>query len=100
MLTGAFDDPDVRVDFLSTHPQDEDARAAMAALWDAFAEVTRTVVLRTGELAVLDNRLAIHGRTAFTPRYDGNDRWLYRTFVHLDHRRSRAMRAGNSHVLA
>jgi L-asparagine oxygenase len=100
VLTGAWDDPDVRVDFLSTHPQDEGARAAMRALQDAFAEVTRTLVLRTGELALLDNRLTIHGRTAFTPRYDGNDRWLYRTFVHLDHRRSRALRAGNGNVLA
>ncbi|TDD40124.1 clavaminate synthase [Actinomadura sp. KC06] len=100
VLTGAWDDPDVRVDFLSTHPRDDGARAAIRALQDAFTEVTRTLVLRTGEMALLDNRLAIHGRTAFTPRYDGNDRWLYRTFVHLDHRRSRALRAENGNVLA
>ncbi|WP_067464483.1 TauD/TfdA family dioxygenase [Actinomadura macra] len=100
VLTGAWDDPDVRVDFLSTHPQDDGARAAMRALQMAFTEVTRTLVLRTGEMALVDNRLTIHGRTAFTPRYDGNDRWLYRTFVHLDHRRSRALRAENGNVLA
>jgi L-asparagine oxygenase len=36
---------------------------------------------------------------AFTPRYDGADRWLHRVFVHLDGRRSRPHRPGNGSVL-
>jgi hypothetical protein len=30
---------------------------------------------------VLDNRRVIHGRSPYTPRHDGHDRWLQRTFV-------------------
>jgi L-asparagine oxygenase len=41
----------------------------------------------------------VHGRVAFTPRYDGYDRWLHRVFVHLDHRRSRPARPANGAVL-
>jgi L-asparagine oxygenase len=99
VLTGAREDPDVRVDFSATCPLDDDAAYAMEALREAFEQVARTVVLSPGDLALVDNRLAIHGRTAFTPRYDGNDRWLYRTFIHLNHRASRASRDGNGSIL-
>jgi len=99
VLTGDPEDPDVRVDFTSTHPLDDEARAALNRLKDAFDEASRTIVLRSGQLAVVDNRITIHGRTAFQPRYDGLDRWLHRTFAHLDHRRSRAVRSGNGNVL-
>ncbi|MEV7899952.1 clavaminate synthase, partial [Streptomyces cyaneofuscatus] len=40
------------------------------------------------------------GRTPFTPRYDGNDRWLHRVFIHTDSRRSRARRSGGGHVVS
>ncbi|GAA0373369.1 TauD/TfdA family dioxygenase [Actinoallomurus spadix] len=99
VLAGAPDDPDVRVDFSATRPLDDDAGRALETLREAFDQVARTIVLTPGDLALVDNRLAIHGRTAFTPRYDGNDRWLYRTFVHLNHRVSRASRTGNGNVL-
>jgi L-asparagine oxygenase len=99
VLTGDPEDPDVRVDFTSTHPLDDEARVALNQLKDAFDAVSHTIVLRSGQLAVVDNRVTIHGRTAFQPRYDGMDRWLHRTFAHLDHRRSRALRAGNGNVL-
>lgn len=99
VLTGDPEDPDVRVDFTSTYPLDDEARVALSALKDAFDQASRTIVLRSGQLAVVDNRITIHGRTAFQPRYDGLDRWLHRTFAHLDHRRSRAVRSGNGNVL-
>jgi L-asparagine oxygenase len=30
---------------------------------------------------VIDNTAAVHGRSPFSPRYDGTDRWLQRAFV-------------------
>jgi L-asparagine oxygenase len=99
VLTGDFDDPDVRVDFNSTHPVDDEARDAWYALRDALVSVLQTLRLEPGDLAILDNRVALHGRTYFQPRYDGTDRWLHRTFVHLDHRRSRPLRSVTGHVL-
>ena len=49
---------------------------------------------------MVDNRVTVHGRTAFRPRYDGRDRWLQRTFVAADLRRSREYRPGDGYVLA
>jgi L-asparagine oxygenase len=99
VLIGDIDDPDLCVDFASTQPQNEAAREAMDELREAFGSVAWELKLRPGELAIIDNRLAAHGRTAFTPRYDGQDRWLQRVFVHLDYRRSRERRPDNGCVL-
>ncbi|WP_406481988.1 TauD/TfdA family dioxygenase [Streptomyces platensis] len=99
LLIGAEDDPNVRVDFISTEALDEAARHAKNALEDAFTKVVQGVKLEPGDLAIVNNHLVLHGRSHFTPRYDGKDRWLHRTFIQLDHRRSRAVRPGNGNVL-
>jgi L-asparagine oxygenase len=99
VLAGAWEDPDVRVDFASTVPLNKQAAAAMASLGDALESVCMTILLAPGDLAIVDNRVALHGRTAFSPRYDGHDRWLHRIFVHLDHRRSRGLRADGKHII-
>lgn len=99
VLRGVGEDPDLLVDFSATHPLDEEARAAMAELRDAVTRATSALALSTGDLAIVDNRLAVHGRTAFTPRYDGTDRWLHRVYASLDHRRSRPARRDGGSVL-
>ena len=38
-------------------------------------------MLEAGDLLVVDNRRAVHGRSEFRARFDGTDRWLQRTFV-------------------
>lgn len=99
VLTGAPDDPDVRVDFAATRPTTDRARAALDELAELFDLTARTVRLVPGDLAIVDNRVAVHGRTPFRPRYDGRDRWLQRTFVLTDLRRSRELRARDGYVL-
>lgn len=99
VLTGAEDDPDVLVDFAATEPLTPAAREAMAVLRELFAEHADTHHLVPGDLAVVDNRVTVHGRTAFLPRYDGCDRWLQRTFATQDLRRSRRERPADGHVL-
>lgn len=54
---------------------------ALKALSDAIDKVKTTVYLKTGEVLVLNNRTAVHGRTPFKARYDGTDRWLKRVMV-------------------
>jgi L-asparagine oxygenase len=99
VLTGDFDDPDVRIDFNSSEPLDSEAREAVKCLRDSLASVARPLQLEPGDLAIIDNRITLHGRSFFEPRYDGSDRWLHRTFIHLDHRRSRALRPAGGHVI-
>jgi L-asparagine oxygenase len=99
VLQGDPEDPDVRVDFTSTRPLDDEAREAMAVFGRALEEVRRTHILQPGDFAIVDNRRSLHGRTAFRARYDGRDRWLQRVFVTLDFRRSRALRPGDRPVV-
>lgn len=87
------------MDFHATHPLDDEAEQALQSLRAAFLDVAAMLVLQPGELAFVDNRVAVHGRTSFRPHYDGQDRWLHRTFVHLDHRRTTGHRAGGGSVL-
>lgn len=100
LLTGDPGDPDIQVDFACTQPQGAEAEEAMAELSRALDKVARTFVLEPGDLAVLDNRLTLHGRTSFRPRYDGADRWLQRSFMHVDARRTRPVREADGNVLS
>ncbi|MFB7559414.1 TauD/TfdA family dioxygenase [Streptomyces brevispora] len=99
ILPGAPEDPNVLVDFHATHPLDNEAREAMAELRDVLIRVTSALALTPGDLAVVDNRLAVHGRSSFSPRYDGTDRWLHRVYASLDNRRTRPLRHAAGAVL-
>lgn len=99
VLTGDPGDPDLCFDEAATRAVTDEGRAALAEL-AAVAHRTYTgVLLCAGDLAIVDNRVTLHGRSAFTPRYDGQDRWLQRTFAFSDLRRSRDHRPGDGTVL-
>ncbi|SCF30334.1 TauD/TfdA family dioxygenase [Micromonospora mirobrigensis] len=99
VLHGAVEDPDLCVDFAVTKAVDAEATEALARLGRAMGEVTHEIKLQVGDLAVVDNRISVHGRTAYQPRFDGTDRWLHRVYVQVDLRRSRQLRPANGHVL-
>lgn len=73
---------------------DEAADEALQVLGRAVVELQTSVVLEAGDLLVVDNAVAVHGRSPFTPRFDGTDRWLQRTFVVSDLAPSAADRTG------
>jgi L-asparagine oxygenase len=89
VLSGSWGDPDLCVDFHATEP-------LIDAAADAFERLRRRVlgslvgaVLEPGDIMIVDNRKAVHGRTGFSPRYDGHDRWLRRCFAVSDIRAPR-----------
>jgi L-asparagine oxygenase len=100
VLSGDPDDPDVRVDFNATSALTAEARQALASLQTKVDEVACDLKLAAGDLVIADNRVTVHGRSAFHPSYDGTDRWLQRTFVLTDLRRSRDFRPADGYVLA
>ena len=57
------------------------ADLALAELNYAVQKCTKEIVLRTGDLLVIDNSKVIHGRKPFQARYDGTDRWVQRMLV-------------------
>jgi L-asparagine oxygenase len=99
VLFGDPDDPDMRMATIATTPVTAGATDALREFGQACNAACRTIVLAPGDLAILDNRVTAHGRTAFTPRYDGADRWVQRTFVIVDLRRSRDHRPDDGYVL-
>jgi len=60
---------------------DPAAAAALSALQAAAARRHTGVTLESGDLLIIDNARAVHGRSPYKPRFDGTDRWLQRTFV-------------------
>jgi alpha-ketoglutarate-dependent taurine dioxygenase len=73
---------------------DDAADDALRTLSAAVADHAESIVLEPGDLLVVDNHAAVHGRTSFTPRFDGTDRWLQRTFVVEDLAASASERRG------
>lgn len=98
VLTGGCSVPDVCVDMHASQPLTDSAAWALGQLRKALESVAVEVALTPGDLLIVDNRTALHARTAFTPRYDGADRWLRRMFVSTDFRRSQPARADRSHI--
>jgi alpha-ketoglutarate-dependent taurine dioxygenase len=84
LVTGTRDEPTFIFDADLTVGIDEVAEDALAAIRSTIAEVETAVVLEPGDLLVVDNNIAIHGRSPFTARFDGSDRWLQRSFVVSD----------------
>lgn len=77
-LSGSWTDPIIAYDedLMST---DSAVHArALATIKDVWAAHRSTVVLSPGDLFIIDNSRAIHGRSSFTARWDGTDRWLCR----------------------
>lgn len=101
VLFGDFLDPYLRIDpaFMQS-AGDTEADEALDALAREIDRRIRAVSLRTGDLLFLDNYRVVHGRKAFTARFDGTDRWLKRVCITRDLRKSRASRTSpRSHVI-
>jgi len=59
----------------STHEE------ALRFLRDCIEKTAAQTTLAPGDLVVIDNLHMVHGRTRFSPRYEGNDRWLQRCLM-------------------
>jgi L-asparagine oxygenase len=73
---------------------DPKAAEALEELRQAIRAEHVGVALEAGDLLVVDNSVSVHGRSPFTARFDGTDRWLQRTFVVTDLARSATERRG------
>jgi L-asparagine oxygenase len=100
VLSGPVTAPELLADFHAMEPLSDGARAALDQLKEALLPSLRSASLNTGDLIVIDNRAAVHGRTPFAARFDGTDRWLRRCFAVSDIRRSRGARPPGSRVCA
>lgn len=95
VLSGDPADPMLGYDRELMTPADPAAGAALAILSEALDEVTEAVTLEPGALLVIDNARTTHGRTPFTPRWDGQDRWLHRSYLRVADRLDGPAAAGD-----
>lgn len=94
LLTGTLDEPTFVFDADLTVGIDAEAAHVKELINTAIADATTSVVLTPGDLLVIDNNRAVHGRSPFTARFDGGDRWLQRAFIVSDLAPSAADRRG------
>jgi len=73
---------------------DTEADDALRALGAAVSSHQVGLALQAGDLLVVDNDVAVHGRSPYEPRFDGYDRWLQRSMAVTDLTPSAGERAG------
>ncbi|WP_344456229.1 guanitoxin biosynthesis L-enduracididine beta-hydroxylase GntD [Actinocorallia aurantiaca] len=96
ILSGDPQAPFVRLDpaFMERDLGDPQAEHSLGEVIGQFDERIRDVVLGPGEMLIIDNLRAVHGRRPFKARYDGTDRWLRRINVTADLRKTEGRRFG------
>jgi alpha-ketoglutarate-dependent taurine dioxygenase len=94
LISGTRDEPTFVFDADLTVGTDVDAEDVLVRVRDLIEEIKTSVVLEPGDLLVVDNNVAVHGRSPFTARFDGYDRWLQRSFVVTDLAPSAGQRIG------
>ena len=80
VIFGEAPDLFMRFNVHNTRALDSAGDAALQELSVALGLVCHRVLLEPGDLVLINNHIAAHGRSAFTPRYDGRDRWLRRFY--------------------
>lgn len=94
VLTGTVSEPTMVFDEDLMVGTDDEADAALRELGRVVREHHTGVSLEAGDVLVVDNTVAVHGRTPFRARYDGTDRWLQRAMTVADLAASAADRRG------
>ena len=74
----------------------EDANNMITKIVDIYYKERISHNLKPGEIIFVDNRRAVHGRSPFIPKYDGNDRFLIRCFSTFDYDKSKYARINNN----
>jgi L-asparagine oxygenase len=72
----------------------EEAQEMITKIVQIYYEYRTAICLQPGDILILDNRKVVHGRSAFSPKYDGTDRFLIRCFATRDYEKSESVRKG------
>jgi len=99
ILQGSIEDPCVVFDQDLTIGITEEAEKMKHKIIDLYYKCRIKHNLKPGEIVFLDNRRAVHGRSQFSPRYDGTDRFLIRSFAVYDYERTQYAREKNRRII-
>ena len=100
ILSGPDDDPRITFDQDLMTGICEESKKMIKKIVDIYYKHRCSHNLRPGEMIIIDNRRALHGRSPFYPLFDGLDRFLIRCFSTLDYIRSAYARINESRTIA
>lgn len=78
----------------------EESNRLIGKIVDIYYKHRISYNLKPGEIIIIDNRHAVHGRSPFFPKYDGKDRFLIRCFSVFDYNNSLYARGNDSRVVS
>jgi L-asparagine oxygenase len=74
--------------------------ALIQKIIDIYKNCRETHCLQPGDIIFIDNNHAVHGRSSFSPKYDGKDRFLIRCFAAFDLEKSVHARPNNGRMIS
>jgi L-asparagine oxygenase len=78
----------------------EEAQCFIKKIVSIYYEYRISHNLKKGEIILIDNKRAVHGRSPFFPKYNGHDRFLVRCFAVFDLNRTKYARPNNDRVIS
>ncbi len=100
IVEGDEEDPTIVFDQDLMRGLTDEAHTLIGRIVDVYRAERRSVVLEPGQILLVDNVRAVHGRSPFTPSFDGRDRFIIRSFAVRDLVRTRYARPGNGRTIA
>lgn len=84
ILAGPGSDPSIVFDQDLIRGLDPEADDLRKKVIDLYLEHRTSYVLRPGDIVIVDNQRAVHGRSPFRPQFDGTDRFIARLMAVRD----------------
>jgi L-asparagine oxygenase len=100
IISGSYDDPYFVFDQDLMKGVRNDAQEMIQKIVDVYYVHRLEHVLSPGEIVLVDNRRAVHGRSPFKPKFDGTDRFIIRSFAVLDYEKSSYARPDGGKTVA
>ena len=100
ILGGADDDPLIVFDQDLMSGVNAEAQAMVGRIVELYKKHRTAICLQAGQILMVDNVRAVHGRSPFRPAFDGRDRWIVRTFAVRELVRTRYARPDGGRAMA
>jgi len=100
IISGPEDDPYLLFDQDLMRGTTEEAQQMIAKIVGIYYTHRIRHVLIPGQIIFIDNNRAVHGRSPFSPKYDGTDRFLVRCFATFDYEKSAYARNSGSRMIS
>jgi hypothetical protein len=100
IINGDDDDPKLIFDQDLMFGTTEEASFLIKKIINIYYKYRNQHNLQSGEIILIDNMRAVHGRSPFYPNYDGTDRFLIRCFAVYDYDYSSYARNNDSRMVS